>query len=61
MWVELRMKILINFSKFLNPLENLWMGCKSMARAVHCDNIRKQRVGKYKVIYIHKRKILKFS
>jgi hypothetical protein len=31
------------------------------ARGVHCDNIRKQRAGKYRVIYIHKRKNLEFS
>jgi mRNA-degrading endonuclease RelE of RelBE toxin-antitoxin system len=30
-------------------------------RGVHCDNIRKQRAGKYRVIYIHKRKNLEFS
>ena len=31
------------------------------AWGVHCDNIRKQRAGKYRVIYIHKRKNLEFS
>jgi hypothetical protein len=30
-------------------------------RGVHCDNITKQRAGKYMVIYIHKTKILEFS
>jgi len=30
-------------------------------RGVHCDDIRKQRAGKYRVIYIHKRKNLEFS
>jgi hypothetical protein len=30
-------------------------------RGVHCDNIRNQRAGKYRVIYIHKRKNLEFS
>jgi hypothetical protein len=31
-------------------------GCNP--RGVHYDNIRKQRAGKYRVIYIHKRKNL---
>ena len=31
------------------------------SRGVHCENIRKQRAGKYRVIYIHKRKNLEFS
>jgi hypothetical protein len=31
------------------------------SRGVHYDNIRKQRAGKYRVIYIHKRKNLEFS
>ena len=30
-------------------------------RGVHYDNIRKQRAGKYKVIYIYKRKNLEIS
>jgi hypothetical protein len=32
-----------------------------VSRGVHCDNIRNQRAGKYRVIYIHKRKNLEFS
>jgi hypothetical protein len=31
------------------------------ARGVHCDNIRKQRAEKYRVIFIHKSKNLEFS
>jgi len=31
------------------------------SQGVHCDNIRKQRAGKYRLIYIHKRKNLEFS
>ena len=31
----------------------------SPPRGVHCDNIRKQRAGKYRVIYIQKRKKLR--
>ena len=30
-------------------------------RGVHCENNRKQRAGKYRVIYIPKRKNLEFS
>jgi hypothetical protein len=37
------------FSRLSNP------------RGVHCNNIRKQCAGKYRVIYIHKRKNLEFS
>ena len=33
----------------------------ALPRGVHYDNIRKQRAGKYRVIYIHKRKNLEFS
>ena len=32
-----------------------------LSRGVHYDNIRKQRAGKYGVIYIHKKKNLEFS
>jgi hypothetical protein len=42
----------------LNALHSRLM---SRSRGVHCDNIRKQRAGKYRVIYIHKRKNLEFS
>jgi hypothetical protein len=31
----------------------------SPSRGVHCDNIRNQRAGKYRVIYSHKRKKLR--
>ena len=37
------------------------LGRNILPRGVHCDNIRKQRAGKYKVIYIYKRKNLEFS
>ena len=36
-------------------------GHEGSTRGVHCNNIIKQRAGKYRVLYIHKRKNLEIS
>ena len=41
--------------------EEIGMKHLTPPRGVHCENTRKQRAGKYRVINIHKRKHLEFS
>jgi len=45
------MKLSLHFCEFINVRGDVFK-----SQVVHCDNIWKQRAGKYRVIYIHKRK-----